>query len=65
MSVYRTGSHWGTTIIREGTQPADERGRRPDDQLVGMVTDAGLAERICALLNGRPDPRPDSAEMGA
>jgi hypothetical protein len=58
VTTYRTGSHWGTTIIREGTQPADERGRRPDDQLVAQVIDADqpreerqlLAERIAELL---------------
>lgn len=53
MTAYRTGSHWGTTIIRQGTQPADESGHRPDDELVAMVTngDPDLAEHICFLLN--------------
>lgn len=40
MAAYRTGSHWGTTIIREGSQPADESARRPDDELVLQVVDA-------------------------
>lgn len=49
--MYRTGSHWGRTLIREGAQPADASGRRPDDELVGVVDDPALAERICDLLN--------------
>lgn len=53
MSTYRTGQHWGRTIIRVGTQPADAGGRRPDDQLVGVIDDPALAERICELLSGR------------
>jgi hypothetical protein len=54
VSEYRTGNHWGRTIIRTGSQPPDADGRRPDDQLVAVVDSAapeGLAERICALLN--------------
>lgn len=55
--TYRTGGHWGITIVREGTQPADERGRRPDDELVAVtMNDPQLAERICALLNAADDP---------
>lgn len=58
MAEYRTGAHWGTTIIREGVQPADEDGRRPDDELVAQVIDADqpreerelLARRIAELL---------------
>lgn len=52
MTAYRTGSHWGTTIIREGSQEPDESGRRPDDELVAVVMngDAELAERIAWLL---------------
>lgn len=61
MTRYRTGGHWDITIVREGTQPADHTGRRPDDQLAAVITngDTQLAERICALLNGeaaRPEP---------
>jgi hypothetical protein len=52
MTEYRTGSHWGRTIVRVGAQPPDVQGRRPDDELVGVVDDPALAERICALLNG-------------
>lgn len=51
--TYRTGNHWGVTIVREGTQPFDNSGHRPDAQLVAVVVngDRELAERICALLN--------------
>jgi hypothetical protein len=54
VSTYRVGSHWGVTIIREGTLPTDASCyRRDDDQLVAVVVngDRELAERICALLN--------------
>lgn len=53
MTEYRVGNHWGVTIVREGDQPADATGHRPDAQLVAVVTngDRQLAERICALLN--------------
>lgn len=58
MTTYRTGSHWATTIIREGSQPADESGRREDDELALQVIDADrprqerqlLAERVAELL---------------
>lgn len=58
MSTYRTGSHWGTTIIREGSEPADDSGRRDDDELALQVIDADrpqgerqlLADRVAELL---------------
>lgn len=58
MAKYRTGSHWGTTVIREGSAPADESGRRDDDELALQVIDADrpreeremLAERVAELL---------------
>lgn len=56
MSEYRTGGHWGRTIIRVGTQRPDADGRRADDQLVGLMDDPALAERICALLNADQMP---------
>jgi hypothetical protein len=56
MNTYRVGGSWKThTIILEGSEPADERGRRPDDLPVAWVGSAapeGLATRICELLNG-------------
>ena len=57
MTTYRTGNHWGTTIIREGACKPDEQGRRGDDALVAVVVggDAELAERICGLLNADAD----------
>ncbi|MET0416025.1 MAG: hypothetical protein ABW022_08395 [Actinoplanes sp.] len=54
--TFRVGGSWNQqTIILEGVQPSDDRGRRPDDQLVGFIDSAapeGLAELIVALLNG-------------
>jgi hypothetical protein len=56
MATYRTGGHWGITIVREGVQPPDERGRHADDELVAVtMNDPALAAQICALLNGRND----------
>jgi hypothetical protein len=53
VSTYRTGNHWGVTIVRSGSEPI-EMGKRPDGELVAVVVngDVALAERICALLNG-------------
>lgn len=53
MSTYRTGNHWGVTIVREGE-------RTPEGHIVGAAQlvavvvngDQELAERICTLLNG-------------
>lgn len=42
-ATYRPGGHWGRTIVAVGTQPADSDGRRPDDQLVGVMDDPALA----------------------
>lgn len=52
MSTYRTGNHWGVTIVREGER-TPERHITGADQLVAVVVngDHALAERICALLN--------------
>ena len=66
MTTYRTGNHWGITIVREGdvlTQGRMEPNgpvlppRRVGDQLVAVIVngDIKLAERICSLLNGRND----------
>jgi hypothetical protein len=65
VTVYRTGNHWGVTIVREGaghhvddcgcttsyTDPWCKKGT--EAQLVAVVVngDQALAERICALLN--------------
>lgn len=48
---YRTGNHWGRTIVWEGTAEPDDSGRRPDDMLVGLVDTPEFAERIVFLLN--------------
>lgn len=54
MAEYRTGHHWGVTIVREARQPTDGTIKLARDQLVAVVVngDQTLAERICALLNG-------------
>jgi hypothetical protein len=68
MSTYRTGNHWGVTIVREGERPVElddcafccvSNSGCPihaavEDHLVAVVVngDTALAERICALLNG-------------
>ncbi len=51
--TYRTGAHWGTTIVRKGTGPVDDMGHRSGDELVAVVTngDDRLAELICQRLN--------------
>lgn len=50
---YRVGRSWGVTLVWEGSQPPDEKGRRPDDKLLGMINhdDFALARRIVDLLN--------------
>ncbi len=59
MTTYRTGNHWGVTIVREATGSiAHGEGA----QLVAVVVNAdqALAERICALLNfEQAQPRPN------
>jgi hypothetical protein len=52
MPEYRTGNHWGVTIVRQSLVPDDNYGEH--DELVAVVVngDRALAERICALLNG-------------
>ncbi len=69
MTMYRTGRHWGVTIVREGERPAElddcafcvasSTGcliHKPvEAELVAVVVngDQALAERICTLLNDR------------
>lgn len=64
MSIHRPGGHWRVTIVEEGVQPVDDTGHRPDARLRAVVmdgkvltTDPGLAELVCALLNGEMPPR--------
>lgn len=54
MSRYRTGRHWGVTIVREDLPP-DANG--DNAQLVAVVVngDQALADRICALLNAEDE----------
>ncbi len=48
MTRYRTGHHWGVTIVAEGDGPVLPDDRRPGDELVAVVVngDTALAERI-------------------
>jgi hypothetical protein len=52
VTTYRTGNHWGVTIVREGERTPEGHITGPA-QLVAVVVngDQALAERICALLN--------------
>jgi hypothetical protein len=56
--TYRVGGSWKThTIVLEGSEPADEKGRRADDLPVAWIDSAapeGLAERVVRLLNANP-----------
>lgn len=54
--TYRVGGHWAVTIVREGTDPPDRAGRRPDSELVAVVVngDRELAQRIVDRLNQEP-----------
>lgn len=45
MTTYRTGNHWGRTIVRQGAQPPDEQDRRPDDKIVGLMDTPELAQQ--------------------
>lgn len=49
--MFRVGNHWGRTIVREGSLAPDQTGRRPDDELVGVMFDTELAVEVIELLN--------------
>lgn len=59
VTTFRPGGSWGTTIVREGAQVPDEKGRRSDDEFVLLVVDAdrpraerlALAARVAGLLS--------------
>ncbi len=69
MTTYRTGNHWGVTIVREGDstgicsdRSCPDRGDHHSTdhaELVAVVVngDQALADRICALLNGEEGDR--------
>jgi hypothetical protein len=62
--TYRTGNHWGVTIVREFDH-IDVPGGQPRAELVAVVVngDQALAERICNLLNGdQVEPEPCTEE---
>ena len=81
MSSYRTGNHWGVTIVRQGKRLnttddcafccASNAGcliHPPvEDQLVAVVVngDQALAEQICALLNDAHTPDVDHTRGAA
>lgn len=53
MPEYRAGGSWGRTLILVGTGPADEKGRRPDDFLIGShdsAMPANFTARAAELL---------------
>lgn len=58
MTTYRTGNHWGVTIVAEPTPEAGSNLEQAGSSLVAVVVngDQALAERICALLNGDEQP---------
>ncbi len=60
MVNYRTGNHWGTTIILTGSGQPDDQGRKQDDQLVAVImnNDKELAERIVRALNSTENVAP-------
>jgi hypothetical protein len=72
--TYRTGNHWGVTIVREAQQapngshwhgggPCEECPRQAELVAVVVNGDQALAERICALLNAdQLDPEPCTEE---
>lgn len=69
--TYRTGNHWGVTIVREGNNAASHTSHaprpNPNDQLVAVVVngDQALAEHICTLLNGARTPDVDHTRGAA
>ena len=76
MTSYRTGNHWGVTIVRQGDTFKQGRmepdgpalpPRREGDQLVAVVVngDEALAECICQLLNDAHTPDVDHTRGAA
>jgi hypothetical protein len=60
MDTYRTGNHWGVTIVRQGERTPEGHIVGPDELVAVVVNgDQALAERIVALLNrAEAGPRP-------
>lgn len=54
---YRPGQSWAakgsltTLVAYDPAEPADDRGRRPSDVLVGMLINPELAGRVADALN--------------
>ena len=52
MKRYRTGAHWGVTVVEyDPREHEDEHGRRPGDRLVCMASSPEDAEYIATALN--------------
>lgn len=52
MKIYRTGNHWGVTIIEtDSEEEPDAQGRRSGDRLVAVAFDAADATKITEALN--------------
>lgn len=52
LRYWRTGNHWGRSLIREGVADPDLEGRRADDELVGLALTEQDAEFIVLCVNG-------------
>lgn len=48
---WRTGGHWGRTIIAEGSGPPDAQGRREGDHLIGTMDTVALARLVVDAVN--------------
>lgn len=60
MRPLRPGAAWSahggmTTVVLTGVGPADGQGRRPDDELVGLMKTPELAALVCRAVNGFAD----------
>jgi hypothetical protein len=52
---WRTGGHWGRTLIVEGEGEPDKRGRRQGDRLIGVMDTPELAALVAAAVNEHLD----------
>jgi hypothetical protein len=62
---WRVGGHWGRTIIIEGDGPPDGQGRRPGDELVGVMDTPELAAEVVAAVNQPAMTEPATATIVA
>lgn len=65
---WRTGNHWGVTVVAEGGGPVDADGRRLGDSLVAMARSEDWARQICddhnEILRLRPWHLPEAGGEG-